>query len=128
CDAPTPDAIGRGTESEARSLCAISLGTDGVNLWFLVVDGRRPRRALPADDLARLKFIAGRCTAIVAHRDRAWSVEAPMAPEGGAEHFAGWPILRDIDRLDADDEEANLRISLRFLVARALRAALDDDL
>jgi tetratricopeptide (TPR) repeat protein len=76
-------------------------------------------------------FVAGECASILLHRDLEMSAGAPAQGSFGAaeekDRFAGWPVLKDIEGLEGD-EEANRRITGRFLVARLLRGLLDDDL
>jgi len=61
------------------------------------------------------------------HRDMKQSNDTVLVPEGGADRFAAWPVLKDIEGHDSD-EPLNRRISLRFLVTRVVRAIIDDDL
>jgi tetratricopeptide (TPR) repeat protein len=61
------------------------------------------------------------------HRDMKRHADGVLVPEGGLERFAAWPILKDIEGHEKD-EQVNRRISCRFLVARVVRAILDDDL
>jgi tetratricopeptide (TPR) repeat protein len=122
-----PD-VDRGTtiplHESGRSLCAVALGSDGARAWFLVADGMAARVPLDRDTSGQLMFHAGECAAIVLHRDLArdatrWAQQR--------ERFAGWPVLRDIEGREFDDA-ASRRIGGRFLVARVLRALVDDDL
>jgi tetratricopeptide (TPR) repeat protein len=110
-----------------RSVCAVALGSDGLRAWFVIVDGQTPRPRLGADAAGDMMFLAGECSAILMHRDMKHSDGTVLLPEGGVERFAAWPILKDIEGHEKD-EEVNRRISCRFLVARVVRAILDDDL
>jgi tetratricopeptide (TPR) repeat protein len=110
-----------------RSVCAVALGSDGLRAWFVVVDGQTPRPRLTPEATAEMMFLAGECSAILMHRDMKRSEETVLLPEGGVERFAAWPILKDIEGHEKE-EELNRRISCRFLVARVVRAILDDDL
>ena len=106
----------------ARSLCAVALGSDGARAWFLVTDGLRTRMPLDSETSGHLMFLAGECASVLLHRD------LPRGSRGRPrERFAGWPILRDIDGREGD-EVASGRIGGRFLVARALRSLVDEDL
>ena len=106
----------------AGSLCTVALGSDGARAWFLVTDGMRARLPLDSETSGRLMFLAGECAGVLLHRD------VPGASQGrSGERFAGWPILRDIEGRDVD-EVASGRIGGRFLVARALRSVVDEDL
>ena len=106
----------------AGSLCAVALGSDGTRAWFLVTDGVRARLPLDGETSGHLMFLAGECASVLLHRD------LPGASHGHAgERFAGWPILRDIEGHEGD-EVASGRIGGRFLVARVLRSAVDEDL
>ena len=106
----------------AGSLCTVALGSDGARAWFLVTDGMRARLPLDSETSGRLMFLAGECAGVFLHRD------VPGASQGrSGERFAGWPILRDIEGRDVD-EVASGRIGGRFLVARALRSVVDEDL
>jgi tetratricopeptide (TPR) repeat protein len=106
-----------------RSLCAVALGSDGARAWFLVADGMAARVPLDRETSGRLMFHAGECAAVVLHRDLMRD-SAACAPREG---FGGWPVLRDIEGRECDDA-ASRRIGGRFLVARVLRALVDDDL
>jgi len=110
-----------------RHLCAIALGSDGLRAWFLVFDGQTPRPRLTPDASATIMFAAGECSAVLMHRDMKQATDTVLIPEGGADRFAAWPVLKDIEGQDAD-EPLNRRISLRFLVTRVIRAIIDDDL
>ena len=104
------------------SLCAVALGSDGARAWFLVTDGMRARLPLDVETSGRLMFLAGECAGVLLSRD---------LPGGSrdlsGDRFAGWPILRDIEGRE-EDEVASCRIGGRFLVARAVRSAVDEDL
>jgi hypothetical protein len=110
-----------------RSICAVALGSDGLRAWFVVVDGQTPRPRLSREAATELMYLAGECSAILMHRDMKRHAQTVLTPEGGLERFAAWPILKDIEGHEKD-EEVNRRISCRFLVARVVRAILDDDL
>ena len=104
----------------ARSLCAVALGSDGARAWFLVADGLGTRVPLDREMSGQLMFLAGETAAVLLHRDLAYGSRGPR------ERFSGWPVLRDIEGRESD-AVASGRIGGRFLVARALRAAVDDD-
>ena len=114
--------LGRSTplllHDAARSLCALALGSDGARGWFLVADGLAARVPLDRETSGHLMFLAGECAAVLLHRDLA------RRPR---QRFAGWPVLRDIEGRESD-AVASGRIGGRFLVARALRSVVDDDL
>jgi tetratricopeptide (TPR) repeat protein len=110
-----------------RHVCAVALGSDGLRAWFVVVDGQSYRPALDADSAGRVLFLAGECSAILLHRDLERAEDAVLVPEGGRERFAAWPVLKDIEGHEKN-EVLNRRISCRFLVARVVRAILDDDM
>lgn len=127
-DLPEKQGVNRFSEQgSSRSLCAVALGSDGLRAWFLVVDGQTPRAPLSEEDSGWLMFVAGECSAILMHRDMGRSGETILVPEGGHDRFSAWPVLKDIEGREAE-EEANRRISCRFLVARVVRALVDDDL
>ena len=104
----------------SRSLCVVALGSDGSRAWFLVADGLSARLPLDSEASVRLMFLAGECAGVLLHRDLAAASGQPP------QRFAGWPILRDIEGRE-DDEATSRRIGGRFLVARVLRAIVDDD-
>jgi tetratricopeptide (TPR) repeat protein len=110
-----------------HSVCVVALGSDGLRAWFLVADGQSPRPRLSAQARSEIMFLAGECSAVLMHRDMPSPEDTVLVPEGGRERFAAWPILKDIEGYEKD-EEVNRRISCRFLVARVVRAILDDDL
>ena len=131
----TPHA-GRGRDASVaggpRSSCRVSIGSDGTRAWFLTVDSVTRRAELSPEAVEELMFLAGEAAAVVLHRDLDRSpLEAPGVhasgdlPEGEA--FSGWMILKDLEGRDADPE-IERRITTRFLVGRAVRAALDEEL
>ena len=115
-----------------RSVSAVSLGSDGPRSWFLVVDSLTPRPTLSPQAAGEFMFIAGQCASIVLHRDldqqgsAGARARSPSAANPG-EHFAGWPVLGDIEGVQGD-EAASARIATRFLVARLIRAMVEEDL
>lgn len=121
-----PDlARGNAPVEGPRSMIAVALGSDGARAWFLAVDAVAPRPPLTEQVRGDLMFLAGECASIVLHRDAAGRSEAGRAGES-SNRFAGWAVLRDIEGHE-DDQELNRRIASRFLVARAVRAFVDDD-
>lgn len=130
-----PDAKGGGGDGEedSRSLCAVALGSDGPRSWFLYLDSRTPRSALSPAMTGDLMFLAGECASIVLHRDLdevgkpGSPSENPSLRAEAADHFAGWPVLRDIEDREKDDPVSR-RIATRFLVARMVRSLVEDDL
>ncbi len=132
-----PEASGKWASDlkGARSLCAVSLGSDGLRLWFLVIDSLTPRPALRPDVAGEVMFMAGELSSIVLHGEvegsREFWDEGWLPPKDPHERpptpFAGWVVLKDVEGRE-DDEEANRRITARFLMARFLRALLDDQL
>ncbi len=109
---------------------AVALGSDGTRSWFLVADAVSPRTRLPDDVRERLLFLAGKCSAVVLHKDLdAMALEEGegQTPREGRPHFAGWPILQDIEGRE-DDESESRRIAMRFVVARLPRLLVEDDL
>ena len=126
-DLPGSEASKSRATGGRRSLCAVSLGSDGIRAWFLVVDGQNPRGPLGEDASGRVMFSAGECSSVVMHRDLQRSTRTLLTPEGGSDRFTGWPILKDLDGCDPDDALSR-RISSRFLVARVVRTVVDQDL
>lgn len=108
-----------------RGGCTVALGSDGARAWFLVVDALTPRSPLTEETGGALMFLAGKCAAMVLHRDL-----AIPAVEGdghdGSQRFAGWPILRDVEGNEEDDATAR-RITSRFLVTRLVRSLVEED-
>lgn len=116
--------IGGGPDG-VRGGCTVALGSDGARAWFLVVDGLTPRAPLSNEAGGALMFLAGKCAAMVLHRDLA----GPAGEDGardGAQRFAGWPILRDVEG-NEDDEATARRITSRFLVTRLIRSLVEED-
>lgn len=107
-----------------RSGCSVALGSDGARAWFLVVDALTPRPSLPDPVAGGLMFVAGKCAAMVLHRDLAASTA--VGGRDGADRFAGWPILRDVEGHEEDQGMAS-RISSRFLVTRLVRSLVEED-
>ncbi len=115
-----------------KSTCHVSIGCDGTRAWFLAVDSVTPRTELPGDSVEELMFLAGEAAAVVLHRDldpnvieREYGNGAADSSEG--EVFSGWMILKDLEGRE-DDSALDRRIATRFLVGRAARAALDEEL
>lgn len=107
---------------------AVALGSDGTRSWFLVADAVSPKLSLTDDVRERLLFLAGECSAVVLHRDLdAMALEEEGEARASRPHFAGWPILRDIEGRESDESESR-RIAMRFVVARLPRLLVDDDL
>jgi tetratricopeptide (TPR) repeat protein len=119
--------IGALDQGGYRNVCSVALGSDGLRAWFVVVDGQGYRQLLDEDAKAKILFLAGECSAVLMHRDMRGAANPVLAPEGGSERFAAWPILKDIEGRETD-EVMNRRISCRFLVARVVRAIVDDDM
>lgn len=114
-----------GVPDGVRGGCTVALGSDGARAWFLVVDGLTPRGPLSDEAGGALMFLAGKCAAMVLHRDLA----GPAGEDGaqdGARRFAGWPILRDVEGNEDDDATAR-RITSRFLVTRLVRSLVEED-
>jgi tetratricopeptide (TPR) repeat protein len=106
------------------STLAIALGSDGTRAWFLVADSVTGRGRLDSAVRERVLFLAGECSSIVLHRD----LESLLrAQKPGADRFTGWPVLEDLEDLDASEADA-MRIEGRFLLARLIRKLVDDDL
>ncbi len=114
----------RGLGSESGGTLAVALGSDGTRAWFLVADSVAVRKPLSEDVQGRVMFLAGECSGVVLHRDLDARDGAADSAKPG---FAGWPILKDIEGRE-DDEQESRRISLRFIVARLPRLLVDDDL
>lgn len=111
-----------GPGSTARSALAVSLGSDGLRAWFLTFDSASPRGPLEGDVVERVMYIAGECSSVVLHPDL---VEDGRDPD--ASRFRGWAVLRDLEEEGVDESDHD-RISRRFLVVRAVRGVLEDDL
>lgn len=111
-----------------RSLAGVALGSDGSRAWFMVVDGVAARAELNARARGNLMFLAGECASVVLHRDESGSSAGGRADQKRErEGFRGWAVLKDIEGHE-EDEALNRRIASRFLVARAVRGFVDDDL
>jgi tetratricopeptide (TPR) repeat protein len=117
-----------------QSTCVVSLGSEGARSWFLVADSLTPRPPLEAQVKGRLMFIAGELASILFHQDldpdssRGCEVsDSIVTSSDGAAPFAGWDVLADMEGRERDGD-AGRRITNRFLLVRALRGALDDDL
>jgi len=108
-----------------RSICSVALGSDGLRSWFFTVDGLPP--VLSVSEVQRVHYLAGRVSSVVMHEDMEdGHAGTLLGPEGG-KRFAAWPILKDLEGRDSDDE-AQKRVTMRFLVARVIRQFVDDDL
>jgi hypothetical protein len=132
-DVPDAERANEIPISGVRSSCCVAMGSDGTRAWFLIVDSLTPRARLTVEVTDELMFVAGEAAAVVLHQDldrrkasRPRRLGTSASPEAG-ETFSGWTILKDLEGRETDDE-TNRRISTRFLVARAIRSALDEEL
>jgi tetratricopeptide (TPR) repeat protein len=117
------DALAEPT-SVVPATFAISLGSDGMRAWFLVAESSAGRPLLDATTRDRLMFFAGECAAVLLHRDLDELLPGgDPVKEGG---FAGWPILKDLEGRESDEDEGR-RIAQRFVVGRVVRMLADDD-
>lgn len=103
---------------------AIALGSDGTRAWFIVADSLGVRPPLVEEAEGRIMFLAGECSGLVLHRDLD---ESAVSPAPGKAGFIGWPILKDVEGRE-DDEEQSRRIGLRFIVGRLPGLLVADDL
>ena len=131
-DLPDVERAGEIRISGVRSSCCVAMGSDGTRAWFLIVDSLTPRPRLAVEVTDELMFLAGEAAAVVLHQDLGRKTAGPRrlrkgaGPEAG-ETFSGWAILKDLEGREAD-AETNRRIATRFLVARAVQSALDEEL
>jgi len=132
-DLSGPDRRGEASGEGIASASLVSLGSDGPRSWVLVLDSLTPRRPLAQEAADHLMFLAGEITSVVLHPDlrkarhsRAGSGASGLEPLARG-HFPGWPILQDLEG-PVRDEEIERRVQCRFLVARLVRALLDDRL
>ena len=77
-------------------------------------------------------FLAGEAAAVVLHRDldrasdeRQGASKAPLPEDDN--NFSGWTVLKDLEGRETSPE-VDRRITTRFLVARTVRAVLDEEL
>ncbi|MGD2070895.1 MAG: tetratricopeptide repeat protein, partial [Gemmatimonadota bacterium] len=125
-DIPDGDrSPGPGLAAGVGSAFAVSLGSDGLRAWFVVVDSPSARPRLAVDVVEELLFLSGECAGILLHRD----MDGASGPDGSERdgRFAAWPVLRDAPDRDVADDD-NRRIACRFVVARAARALIQEDL
>ena len=104
----------------------------GTKAWFLTIDSVTPRADLANEVVEELMFLAGEAAAVVLHRDldhqpfrTARAIE--FGDPSKDETFSGWMILKDLEGREGDSE-IDERIATRFLVGRAVRAVLDEEL
>ena len=131
-DLPDTERAGEIPIAGVRSSCCVAMGSDGTRAWFLIVDSLTPRPRLAVEVTEELMFLAGEAAAVVLHQDLDRKAAGPRRLRKGAgpkagETFSGWAILKDLEGREAD-AETNRRIATRFLVARAVRSALDEEL
>jgi tetratricopeptide (TPR) repeat protein len=126
----------RGVESYLSpgvgSSCCIAMGSDGTRAWFLVLDSLTPRASLSVENSEALMFLAGESAAVVLHRDldRAGDdrkVSNRTTPANDDNSFSGWSVLKDLEGREVSPE-ADRRITTRFLLARTVRAVLEEEL
>ena len=131
-DIPDAERAGELPISGVRSSCCVAMGSDGTRTWFLIADSLTPRSGLTVEITDDLMFLAGEAAAVVLHQDldrkagRSRSLVKKSAPESD-DTFSGWTILKDLEGREAEDE-TNRRIATRFLVTRAVRSVLDEEL
>ena len=130
-DIPDVGRPGELSISGVRSSCCVAMGSDGTRAWFLIVESLTPRSRLAVEVTDELMFVAGEAAAVVLHQDLDRKAANPKrlgksANPAAGETFAGWAILKDLEGREGD-AETNRRIASRFLVARAVRAALDEE-
>lgn len=118
-DEPDLEAGGEPSTS-GRSRAAVSLGSDGVRCWFLVVESLAPRQPLGPDDVEKLLFLAGECAGIVLHADL-----AEDEPRSGP---ASWRVLQDVVASGGTSASDDVEVSGRFLVLRGVRSVVEDEL
>ena len=115
-----------------RSSCCIAMGSDGTRAWFFVLDSLTPRASLSMKISEELMFLAGEAAAVVLHRDLDRAADERQAtskallPEKD-NSFSGWIVLKDLEGRETSPE-VDRRITTRFLVARAVRAVLEEEL
>lgn len=113
------------------STCVVSLGCDGPRSWFVVLDSVTPRGPLASDVVDRIMFLAGEVASVVFHQDLQTQGTLGMDRQGtrGAEKetFGGWLVLKDLDERGRTPELEE-RIRVRFLIARVVRAVVEDHL
>jgi hypothetical protein len=122
-----PGASDEPGSSTSQSSLAVALGSDGTRAWFLVADSAASRAVLDEEVRERIMFLAGECSAVVMHRDLDAIRAEPGDAESSGRRFAGWPILKDMEGREAD-ENASRKIGQRFTVVRLVRMLIDDDL
>ncbi|MGD2046602.1 MAG: tetratricopeptide repeat protein [Gemmatimonadota bacterium] len=111
--------------SSVPATFAISLGSDGMRAWFLLAESAAGRPLLQPAVRDRLMFLAGECAAVLLHREL--DQVMPDEEEGEGAAFPAWPILKDLEGRETD-EEAGRRIAQRFVVGRVARVLIDEDL
>ena len=131
-DKPDIERAGEIPISGVRSSCCVAMGSDGTRAWFLIVDSLTPRQRLAVDVTDELMFVAGEAAAVVLHQDLDRKATGPKrfsksSDPAAGETFSGWAVLKDLEGRE-NDAETNRRIATRFLVARAVRSALDEEL
>ena len=125
---------GGGTETGSRAPASYLSECEGFRSWFLVVDSLTPRPSLDEQVKGQIMFISGELASIILHRDldpgrrdsrelTAASAESDKAPPC----FPGWQVLGDIEGRGRD-QETSRRITSRFLVARAVKGVIEDEL
>jgi hypothetical protein len=125
-----PDLAPKATRTRRRrgSFMSLTMGSDGIRLWFLVVDSRVRRPPLTDEQTESLMFYAGRCSGIVLHRDMAWPAPRMVDKEAVSDRApASWRVLED----NAGPRRGlgtRRRLSCRFVVTCVIRDALDSEL
>lgn len=134
-DIPQPGGRWGGLGEGVASFCAVSLGSDGPRSWFLVVDSLTPRVALSEEAAGYLMFLAGETASIILHRDLDLRETGRKTDSGGggedpssreSASFPAWPVLQDLEGRQRNDRVTR-RIGNRFLVARVVRALVDEE-
>jgi tetratricopeptide (TPR) repeat protein len=111
-----------------NSSVLLSIGSDGTQSWFVLVDSLTPRARLDVRQREQLMFLAGELSTVLLHEDhQMWQGARGTFERTREEAFAGWGVLGDLAEgtLSEADRPA---VNIRFLTARLVKTFIDDGL
>ncbi len=106
----------------------LSVGSDGAQSWFVLVDGLTPRSRLDFRQREQLMFLAGELSPLLLQPESfRWRGVAGTFERSREEAFAGWGVLGDLVE-GTLDESQRPTVNVRFLTSRLVKTYLDEGL
>ncbi len=111
-----------------NSSVLLSVGSDGAQSWFVLVDGLTPRARLDVRQREQLMFLAGELSTLLLREEHSrWQGVTGTFERTRDEAFAGWGVLGDLAEGTLTEEDRP-RVNVRFLTARLVKTFLDEGL